>query len=77
MPAQEKRSQLPGIKLSQNIRKAIEKNVGCEEDLIKTLQDVEIKKRAAINEILLKEECLLETAERKAGKFTGLVETKW
>lgn len=69
MPAQEKKSHLPGIKLSQNIRKAIEKNVGCEEDLIKTLQDVEIKKRAARNEILLK--------TKTTGKFTGRFGTKW
>ena len=65
MPAQEKRSHLPGIKLSQNIRKAIEKNVGCEEDLIKTLQDVEIKKRAARNEILLKKSAFLGQQRRR------------
>lgn len=65
MPAQEKRSHLPGIKLSQNIRKAIEKNVGCEEDLIKTLQDVEIKKRAALNEILSKKSAFLGQQRRR------------
>ena len=65
MPAQEKRSHLSGIKLSQNIRKAIEKNVGCEEDLIKTLQDVEIKKRAARNEILLKKSAFLGQQRRR------------
>lgn len=65
MPAQEKRSQLPGIKLSQNIRKAIEKNVGYEEDLIKTLQDVEINKRASLNEILLKKSAFLRQQRRR------------
>ena len=64
-PAQEKRSQLSGIKLSQNIKKAIEKNVGCEEDLIKKLQDVEIKKRAALNKILLKKSAFLRQQRRR------------
>ncbi|CAH3034734.1 unnamed protein product, partial [Porites lobata] len=49
----------------QNIRKAIEKNVGCEEDLIKTLQDVEIKKRAARKEILLKKSAFLGQQRRR------------
>ena len=65
MSAQEKRSQLLSVKLSQNIRKAIEKNVGCEEDLVKTLQDVEIKKRAARKEILLKKSTFLGQQRRR------------
>ena len=74
MPAQGKRSQLPSIKLSQNIRKAIERNVGCEEDLIKTLQDVEIKKRAALNEILLKKSAFLREQRRRRESLPDVLE---
>lgn len=56
---------LPSIKLSQNIRKAIEKNVGCEEELIKTLQDVDLKKRASLNEITLKKDAFLKQQRRR------------
>ena len=65
MPPADKKAKLPNIKLSRNIRKAIEQNVGCEEDLIKTLQDVEIKKRAARNKIILKKDALLRHQRRR------------
>ena len=65
MPPADKKTKLPNIKLSQNIRKAIEKNVDYEEDLIKTLQDVEIKKRAALNEIILKKDAFLRHQRRR------------
>lgn len=65
MPPANKKTKLPSIKLSQNIRKAIEKNVCCEEDLIKTLHDVELKKRAAINEIVLKKDAFLRQQRQR------------
>ena len=65
MPPADKKPQLPSIKLSQNVRKAIEKNVGCEEDLIKTLQDVEIKKRVALNELISKKNAFLRQQRRR------------
>ena len=51
---------LPNIKLSQNIRKAVQKNVACEEELIKRLFDVDLKKRDALNEITLKKDAFLK-----------------
>ncbi|CAH3104014.1 unnamed protein product [Pocillopora meandrina] len=51
---------LPNIKLSKNIRKAVQKNVACEEELIKRLFDVDLKKRDALNEITLKKDAFLK-----------------
>lgn len=65
MPPSDKKALLPSLKLSQNIKKAIEKNIGCEENLIKTLQDVDIKKRAALNEIILKKDAFLKQQRRR------------
>lgn len=65
MPPADKKAPLPNLKLSQNIRKAIERNIGCEEDLIRTLQDVNIKKRAALNEITLKKDAFLRQQRRR------------
>lgn len=58
--ANKKAAVLPSLHVSQNIKKAIEKNVGYEEELIRTLQDVNIKKQAALNEMNLKKEAFLK-----------------
>lgn len=66
MPPSDKKTRLlPSLKLSQNIRKAIEKNIGYEEELIRTLQDVDIKKRIALNEITLKKDAFLRQQRRR------------
>ena len=65
MQPADKKAVRRNYKLSQNIRKAIEKNIGCEEDLIRTLQDVNIKKRAALSEMTLKKDAFLRQQRRR------------
>lgn len=55
----------PNIKHSQSIRKAVQKNVAYEEELIKRLCDVNFKKRAALNEIYLKKNACLKEQWRQ------------
>ena len=46
--------------LSPHIKKAIEKNTNCHDNLVRELKDVEMKRKAALNEIILKREAFIK-----------------